>query len=190
MSEMEQKKELRKRGIQARNLLTSEKRTTYSVRIAEQVISLDEFQRAHTILIYKATAGEVNLELLETSLKAQDKRFVYPYCISKSEMTALQPYDEDAWVTGRYGILEPMPERSREILPEEIDLVICPCTAFDEACNRIGMGAGYYDRYLKLCTNTNIIAVAFETQKVKEVPVEPWDRAMEKIITEQSIYCP
>lgn len=43
-------------------------------------------------------------------------------------------------------------EKSELVLPEKIDLVICPCTVFDEEGSRMGMGAGYYDRFLPLCS--------------------------------------
>ena len=62
-------------------------------------------------------------------------------------MAALAPKGEDAWREGSYGIMEPVMEKSQMVQPEDIDLILCPCTAFDEDCNRMGMGGGYYDRY-------------------------------------------
>ena len=35
---------------------------------------------------------------------------------------------------------------------DQLDLVLVPCTAFDAGCYRVGMGKGYYDRYLPYCT--------------------------------------
>ena len=117
-----------------------------------------------------------------------EKRLVYPLCISKTEMIALEPLGEDSWKDGYCGIREPVREKSVEIRPEEIDLVICPCTVFDEAGGRMGMGAGFYDRYLPRCTNAHIVAVAFEAQKADCVPMEPWDRPMELVFTEKAVY--
>ena len=87
-----------------------------------------------------------------------------------------------------FGIMEPVREKSMEIPPEEIDLVICPCTVFDENCGRMGMGAGFYDRYLAKCVNAHIAAVAFEVQKADSIPMEPWDKPMEMVFTEAGIY--
>ena len=64
------------------------------------------------------------------------KRIAYPLCISESEMTAMVP-GENAWAVGRYGIPEPIPEHSAPVPPEELDFVLCPCTVFDERCNRV-----------------------------------------------------
>ena len=66
--------------------------------------------------------------------------------------------------------------------------MICPCTVFDEACGRMGMGAGYYDRYLPKCAGAVIAAAAFEVQKAARAPMEPWDRAMELVFTESCVY--
>ena len=90
--------------------------------------------------------------------------------------------------TGSFGIKEPVQEFSIEISPSEIDLVICPCTVFDESCGRMGMGAGYYDRYLAQCINSFVAAVAFEVQKTEKVPMESWDRRMDMIFTEKKVY--
>lgn len=79
-------------------------------------------------------------------------------------------------------------ECSEEVPPEEIDLVVCPCTVFDESCNRMGMGGGFYDRYLPKCVRAKIVSVAFELQKAPAVPMEQWDRAVDMTFTEESVY--
>ncbi|MBQ3123620.1 MAG: 5-formyltetrahydrofolate cyclo-ligase, partial [Firmicutes bacterium] len=139
---------------------------------------------ATTVMIYKAMKSEVCLDGLED----EGKQVAYPYCINKTDMTALVPFGDDAWAPGAFGILEPQPEKSEVIMPEDIDLVICPCTAFDKNGNRMGMGAGYYDRFLGKCVNAKIIAVAFDCQNVDTVPSEPHDVRMQKVYTEKSIY--
>lgn len=180
------RKQLRKEKIQARNNLTLEERNEFSKLIAEQILKTQAFQKAHTIMIYRAIKREVRLDALETL--AKDKRFVYPLCLNHGEMIALAPNGPDAWKDGYCGIQEPVLEQSIQVSPEEIDMVICPCTAFDETGNRLGMGAGFYDRYLEKCTNAIVTAVAFEVQKTKTIPVEWWDKKMEMVFTEKGIY--
>ncbi|MDD5928097.1 MAG: 5-formyltetrahydrofolate cyclo-ligase [Firmicutes bacterium] len=182
------RKELRKSKIQARNSLSPEERERLSAVISERIAASEVFQRAKTVLIYRATKGEVRLDALEKADEAAGKRLVYPLCISDSEMISLLPEDENAWKTGYFGIMEPVREKSAEIPPEEIDLVICPCTVFDENCGRMGMGAGFYDRYLAKCVNAHIAAVAFEVQKADSIPMEPWDKPMEMVFTEAGTY--
>ena len=184
------KSELRKNKIQARNKLSAEERALFSEQISEHIWGSDIFQKAQTIMIYSAVKGEVSLQRLELTATKLGKQLVFPLCVSKSEMIALSPKTnlsngQSAWKTGMYGIMEPVREYSMEIAPDDIDLVICPCTAFDEHGGRMGMGAGYYDRFLLKCTNARVAAVAFEVQKVACVPMEAWDRRMDVIFTER-----
>ena len=91
----------------------------------------------------------------------------------------------DGWRIGSYGILEPT--KGFIARPEEIDLVICPCTGFDENMNRLGMGGGFYDRFLPLCKNAKKIAIAFEAQKINRVRVNPHDIPMDAVVTEERV---
>lgn len=182
------KKWQRKTGIKARNALSKEVRKELSNRIVQQILKSDEFQKANIIMSYKAVKGEVDLRELDAEAEALGKKIVYPYCVSSTEMIGLLPHGKDAWIVGHYGIMEPIPERSNVITPDKIDLVLCPCSAFDHQCNRLGMGAGYYDRYLEKCHNACIVSVAFEAQRVKLVETCSWDRPMQMTITEDRIY--
>ncbi len=179
---------LRKTGKSSRAALPANERFEKSAAIAKKVIASDEFKNAKVIMIYRAFGAEVDLNLLTRAAKEYGKHLLYPLCTSKTEMIALEPLSDDAWVCGSYGITEPVREKSKEYMPAEINLVICPCTAFDEECSRIGMGGGYYDRFLPECLNARIVAVAFEAQKTKHIPAEPWDYVMDKVYTEDMIY--
>lgn len=181
-------KQLRREKIQARNSLSVEERNNLSRKITEKIIHSDIFQKAETIMLYRAVKGEVDLRFLEEYNINLHKRLVYPLCIREGEMIALHPQKEDAWEIGYKGISEPIMGKSEIIPPINIDLIICPCTVFDEACNRMGMGAGFYDRFLPKCTNAQIAAVAFEVQKTLTVPCNNWDICMDTIFTETSIY--
>ena len=184
----DQRKALRKAKIAARDGLTAEEREQFSKLIVSRILESAVFQSAETVMIYRGIRGEVRLDGLEDAGTAAGKRMVYPLCISKTEMIALLPEGGDAWQEGYCGILEPILEKSEVIPPEEIDLVICPCTVFDERCGRMGMGAGFYDRYLERCVNARAVSVAFEVQKTELIPMESWDKPMELVFTEAAVY--
>ena len=182
---MEERKALRKALIRARNGLTPDERAEKSARAVELLVQSEAFRAARTVMIYDHVGGELSLDSLLTHPAAAGKRFCYPLCVSRTEMIAMIP---GAWKPGAYGIREPVRELSEEIPPEELDLVVCPGTGFDPACNRMGMGGGYYDRYLPRCVNARIVLVAFEAQKVPALPVDPWDRPVEQVFTEAAVY--
>jgi len=74
------------------------------------------------------------------------------------------------------------------LLPEALDLVLVPCTAFDADCFRVGMGKGYYDRYLPRCKNAVKIGIAFEAQRVEHAAVDEHDQRLDAYVTERGIY--
>ncbi len=153
-----------------------------SRRITAVIRELPEYRQAEKVMIYRAVCGEVKLELL------CGKKFLYPLCTGPGEMCALLPEGEGAWRKGAFGIPEPVRELSREVSPEEIDLVLCPCTAFDGDCRRLGMGGGYYDRFLTKCTGAKFIAVAYEFQRVEKLEERSWDIVMDAVVTEERVY--
>ena len=173
---------LRREKIQAREALLPEVRREFSAAIVQRLALLPEYRAAETVMLYRAVKGEVSLDGLS------GKRFVWPLCIGEGEMIALLPEDESAWQKGYCGIPEPVRRRSREIAPEEIDLVICPCTVFDPACRRMGMGKGFYDRFLSQCSKACFVAVAFEAQKTEQLIASPWDVPMDAVVTEKAVY--
>jgi 5-formyltetrahydrofolate cyclo-ligase len=84
------------------------------------------------------------------------------------------------------GVLEPEPGTPAEA--SGIDLVLVPGLGFGPAGQRIGRGAGFYDRFLG---NPRLRAVrcglAFELQVVEGIPMSGHDAALDMLITETGI---
>ncbi len=179
------KKELRERFRRARGMLTAQEQAEKSARITERIAGTREFREASTVLLYRAVPGEPDLQTLVRHPASSGKRFAYPACVSRTEMKALVP---GGWREGSFHIQEPDPERSEEVLPGEIGLVICPGVAFDSRGTRLGMGGGYYDRFLPKCTNAVILLAAFEAQHAENLPREETDVPMDRIVTEEAVY--
>ena len=188
----EYKKKLRKEKIRAREALPEEDRAGYSAQICGRIIRTPEYAEAEIIFVYKWIRGEVRLDELEKQAAADGKRLLYPLCVSRTEMLAVEPgAGDDAWAdSGFMGIREPVSEKGRIIGPSEIDLVIAPCAAFDEKCRRLGMGGGFYDRYLPGCTGAKIIAAAYEVQCAEEIPTEEFDFTAGGVATEKRLIRP
>lgn len=186
----EDRKAIRKAKIACRNSLPEEERKLKSKKIVDRILNSIEYKKAKNILIYNAMKGEVSLEDLKAAVEnsMDEKVLYYPLVTSSTEMIALHPKVFDGFKEGAYGIKEPIVEKSIKLSPQDFDLVICPCTAFDEKLGRMGMGAGYYDRFLESCKNATIIAVAFECQKVDDVMAQEWDKSMDMVFTEDKMY--
>jgi 5-formyltetrahydrofolate cyclo-ligase len=57
-------------------------------------------------------------------------------------------------------------------------MVLVPALAVDRAGNRLGRGAGYYDRALTK-TRAQVVAVIYDDELVDAVPHEPHDRLVD-----------
>lgn len=179
------KKEQRALALSFRRAMSGEARKAASAAICARLLTLPQVQAAHTVLSYMALPDEVDLAVLHEILRERGVRLCFPVSLPRGVMEAYEPV---GWQSGRYGIREPEPASSRAVSPEEIDLVIAPCVAFDKQRNRLGHGAGYYDRYLPLCVKATVIAAAYESQRLPLVKTDGHDRRMDAVVTEKAIY--
>ncbi len=91
---------------------------------------------------------------------------------------------------GLLGIPEPLRGISPVIALAQLDLLIMPLVGFDASGYRLGMGGGFYDRTLanRSATRRPVrIGMGYDVQKVDELPVDPWDIAMDACVTNREI---
>ena len=167
-----------------RAALTQEKREQASAAICRRLLEMPRLQQAKTVLSYRALPEEVDLSTLHEALRQRGVRLCFPVSLAGGVLEAWEP---KSWKQGRYGIWEPDRADSAKVAPEEIDLILAPCVGFDKKRDRLGHGAGYYDRYLPQ-THAAAVAVAFEAQKLPRVSADRFDRPMDAIVTEERVY--
>lgn len=184
----EAKKAQRQQGIAARRALDPAARQAADAAIRARIASLPAWQAAKRVLGYAAFGGEPDLSALLEGPEGRLRGIAWPVCGPDCTMTAARPAPEKGWETGAYGIRAPVLERAEIFPPESLDLVLVPCTAFDGACRRVGMGKGYYDRYLPRCIGAAVYGVAYEVQKVEAAAAGPLDIRLDGVITERGIY--
>lgn len=92
--------------------------------------------------------------------------------------------DHEDLICGTYGIQEPEGDPNLLITPDRIDVVLLPLVAFDRHGHRLGMGGGFYDRFLKkLPVKCRLIGLAHDFQEVNLLPKQEWDMDLDEIIT-------
>ncbi len=138
-------------------------------------------------MAYISMAEEVQLrKILETAL-AQKKTLAIPLIVGRGEMESVILPDFDALEIGEFGIAT-VKENLREFVDAaKIDCVIVPGAAFDIHGNRLGLGGGFYDKFLTRAVNAKKIALAFDFQVIEKIPAEPNDSPVDIIITEKRI---
>ena len=90
----------------------------------------------------------------------------------------------DTLATSSWGGQQPL-DSTDVVIP---DLIIVPLLGFDAALNRIGQGGGHYDRYLAAHPDAIRIGLAWEGQRVDSIAPQPWDVALDAILTETDFH--
>lgn len=140
------------------------------------------FRQAACIGLYHALPGEVETnELIKRW--SPHKTLLLPAI--EGDDILLLPYSNDqALITGAYGIKEPGRTGCPSVSEKEIDLLIVPGVAFDRQGNRLGRGKGYYDRLLSRL-NVPKVGLCFDFQLFPHIPTEPFDIRMDGIVTDK-----
>lgn len=86
----------------------------------------------------------------------------------------------DVLMNGPFGTLQPATGASG-VIP---DIILTPLLGFDRRGNRLGQGAGYYDRAFAVIPGALRIGIAWSVQEVADLPVDPWDVPLHGVITE------
>ncbi len=171
-------------ALEHRRSLSEDVRRAHSAAICRHLAELPALQTARVIFSYMAVGEETDLATFHRWALEQGKTLAFPVSYPQGRMEAYVPKGPESWARGRYGILAPIPERSRRLDPRELDVVILPCVGFDAAGHRLGHGGGYYDRYLPQCPRAFWVLVAFEAQRLDAVAVDTHDQSAQAVVTE------
>ena len=176
---MLEKKELRKYIRSLKKNISEDEYIRQDNIINQKLAAAEEFINAQNVLLYWSMKDEVSTHTF--ILKHYQKKNIYLPVIKGDDLDIVLFSGKDCLVEGpKYRI----PEPSGEKLENEkiIDLVVLPGVAFDKQGNRMGRGAGYYDRILKRVQQAPKVALAYSFQMLDKVPVEPHDIKMDKVI--------
>ena len=134
------------------------------------------------------TDGELDTLPLMNRLWAMSKTIAVPVVApNHPTMDFYRLTDVTNLVRNRFGILEPAPGSSF-LNPLRFSLMFLPLVSFDDHGNRMGMGLGFYDRYLGRITprlRPRLIGLAHEVQHSRKLlERKPWDVPLDGVITE------
>ena len=180
-----QKKNLRDEARRKRFQLTPEDIREKSARICIRALSL--IAGSNTVMVYCAKSPEVETTALISLLMEEKKRIVVPI-IEKETTTLRLSYVTDPChlVESTFRVPEPV-GNEQPAQAGDVDVVIVPMLAFDRAGNRLGYGAGYYDRFLSAHPGIRKIGLAFSCQETPSVPADENDIRMDFIVTEDGV---
>ncbi len=155
-----------------------------SERLCAAILRDPAWNQARTVAVFAPHTGEPDIEPL--GAHAARKTLCYPR-VRGEELDFFRVSDPAALVLSRWKLREPLFDPAQAVALEAIDLILVPGIAFTRAGARLGRGGGFYDRLLgNPLLRAVRIGIGFEVQVVGELPVEPHDMGVDRVVTEKS----
>ena len=186
--------QVRARKRQLRNQLNHRQQCLHAKGLCNQVSRQPAFLNSQRIACYIANDGEIDPSpLIQTAWKLR-KQVYLPVLSPFQHKLYFAPYKADMMMKpNRFGINEPTCKPVEWVTAWQLDLMLLPLVAFDEAGNRLGMGGGFYDRSLAdrqsrtRSIRPKLIGLAHELQREDNLQTNSWDIPLDLIATEQRI---
>ena len=196
----ENKARLRKAVLARRKAIPAEKRAERSAELCDRVfdylIEQGFSEDGRHLSVYAPLESEIDVIPLVRRAEEEGWAISFPVMIKTGSgsdarmqfVTFDGPYDEaDDREFLHHPVKaltedDPQLDGWRFVEPEKLGVVIVPMVAFDLENNRLGYGGGNYDRlFEQLAEDALKLGVAFEEQKVAEIPTETHDFKLDRI---------
>ena len=166
---------------------------TKSQRIRGHLMTIDAFRQAwqsERLMSFVSMPLEVDTTPLFTAHPFATHSMIVPYCEANEIVPMRIRSLDELEPSGSMKVLVPKlsirQDASRQVLPEQIDVVLVPGLAFDHLGNRLGRGRGYYDRFLRrLPADVLTIGLAFDGMIRDLIPHDKNDHPVKMVVTEQ-----
>ncbi len=178
------KSELRREFRQSRAALIPELVDGWSAALAARLGSLDEYLRADVVHCYASSLpGEVRTDEFIVRSLSERKRVICPRVRAHGQLANHEIAELSDLIESTFGLREPDPALAAPVDPDAAGLIVAPGVAFTPTGGRLGMGGGYYDRFLAQ-VSAPIVGLAYEMQLVDSLPLSAHDQRVDIIVTE------
>lgn len=178
--------EIRRQMLERRRALSSETVAHASALVVERVRGLSAYTDASLVASYMGHDGEIDPAAL---LLDEHSEVALPVTRSNVDLRFVIP--NGPLEPGPFGIRQPT--TGRTVQPAELDLVLLPLVAVDLFGNRLGHGAGHYDRTFDFRLRHSqpvLVGLAHRFQVLEYIQPSAWDVPVDLIITETGILGP
>ena len=182
---MTSKAELRKEMLKLRSLVCDRQREMWDTAILERIKSFPALQREPIVYCYVSVRGETGTERILQWLWKSGIRVALPR-VCKKEMAFYYCTSPSDLVPGAFHIPEPA-DWCKEATEQKAPVIV-PGVAFSEAFQRIGYGAGYYDRFFSREPEHLKIGICYDFQHCGAFDAELHDISMDAIITQSGLF--
>lgn len=195
------KAELRRVVIARRDALDLDLRAAKSADICARLVELLgrlDAAASHTVAVYAVMGSEADPAAFAAAAAKRGWRVAYPCMLSAIDAAAcgqrmcMRTVAADdasaapfiAHPTRAFAATDIDSSRFPIVPAEALNMIVVPLVAFDRAGARLGYGGGCYDRYLPTVSPAcHVIGIAFDEQRVDDVPTDAHDLPLPNIIS-------
>jgi 5-formyltetrahydrofolate cyclo-ligase len=175
------RKQLRARRARFLAALSEGERAAAHQALADQVIR--RIGDCRILAGYVAIGGECDPAPILAAAASAGATIALPHVVEPDRpMRFLAWRAGDPLVAGPAGLLQPTTD-TEMVIP---DTILVPLIGFDRTLNRLGQGAGYYDRACAALSDARRIGLAWSVQEVDALPCDPWDVPLHAVATERA----
>ncbi len=153
--------------------------------IFRRLVALPEYERAQRVFCYCSVGREIDTRGLIADAVSREKPLALPQSLPGGSMIFRSVRSLEELVPGVFGIPQP-PADSPELICRAGDICVTPGLSFDPGFHRLGLGGGYYDRWLTANPAVRV-GVCREKFLLAQLPWEAFDAVMDVIVTEERI---
>jgi 5-formyltetrahydrofolate cyclo-ligase len=179
------KNALRRDALARRQALGPAVRAAFAFRLAEEGLRLARLWRPRIVSAFHALNDEPDTGPLLAALAGHGYATALPVVAGRESPLVFRLWRPgEPTRAGAMSIREPL-ETAPAVDP---DLLFTPLACFDRRGNRIGYGAGFYDRTLTRLRAMKLIhaaGVAYGVCEIAAVPYEDHDQRLDAVVTEQ-----
>jgi 5-formyltetrahydrofolate cyclo-ligase len=177
---------LRHEALARRDAMGTAERIEKSLAMADFADRI-EFEPGTILSGFLPIRSEPDLRPLMAALRDRGARLCLPVVLDRETIVFRDFVRGAELVQTGFGTVGP--DASAEVLDPAIMLV--PLSGFDPAGNRLGYGAGHYDRAIARLRQAGkpvrLIGTAFEVQRIEAIPAEPHDVPLDELLTESGL---
>jgi 5-formyltetrahydrofolate cyclo-ligase len=161
--------------------------------LVKSLEQLPEFMVDPRIAGYWAVAGEMPLHAAYASLRSRQQQYFLPLITAANDLQFAAWHAGAALQANRYGIPEPVAHATARLAPTDVDVVLVPLLGFDRRGNRLGSGAGFYDRSFAFLGAAQrparpvLVGIGYHFQEVAQIMPESWDVKLDFIATDREL---
>lgn len=191
---MKTRQQLRQQLCNQRRSLSLSERDLAAFSLAKHVTENQLFQQSRHIASFHPVGGEMDPGIIVKIARELGKICYLPVLNTTNSLCFISHQPGEPLLPNRYKIPEPELNVEKMIAPKELDLVLVPLVGFDLKGNRLGMGAGYYDRTFGFLLEhprpgrPYLLGLAYEWQRIDEFAPAEWDVPLDAVATEEKIY--